>query len=241
VSCKYVGTGFSAPTSIAIVGSKAWVTNYNDRAVAVCTVSGSNLTDCVNSGGFNSPSSIAFVDLAPINNYCAPGTYAEGTNTGDCSPCPVNSYQDSYGATTCKPCPSKSYAHLPGAAACMKCIGGRATACTATSCTATAPSSGYAVATVSSLGQLASCPAWNGAADAAFGPRPSLFTTCSVSQGAVLSFFVKATCEVVISPLATAALTSTTGLACSAPGNADGTVTGFYTAVDTIMSKLSSE
>jgi hypothetical protein len=123
----------------------------------------------------------------------------------------------------------------------MKCIGGRATACTGGvgGCNATAPSSGYAVATVSS--QLAACPAWDGAADAAFGPRPALFTTCSLSQGAVLSFFVKATCEVVITPLAAAALTPTTGLACSAPGNADGTVTGFYTAVDTIVSKLSNE
>jgi hypothetical protein len=125
----------------------------------------------------------------------------------------------------------------------MKCIGGRATACVGGvgGCSATAPSSGYAVATVSTQGQLAACSAWDGAADAAFGPRPALFATCSMAEGAALSFFVKATCEVVISPLATAALTPTTDMACSAPGNADGTVTGFYTAVDTIVSKLSSE
>jgi hypothetical protein len=62
-----------------------------------------------------------------------------------------------------------------------------------------------------------------------------------MAEGAALSFFVKATCEVVITPLGSAALTPTTGLTCSAPGNADGTVTGFYTAVDTIVSKLSNE
>ena len=152
----------------------------------------------------------------------------------------LRSYQDSSGKATCKPCPSKSYAHLPGAAACMKCIGGRATACTGTSCNATAPSSGYAVAAVAAAANtLSTCSAWNSGAEAIFGTRPALFATCGVSAATVMSFFVKSTCEVVITPLATTTLT-TAGLACSAPGNADATVSGFYIAADTIMSKLST-
>ena len=151
------------------------------------------------------------------------------------------SYQDASGADTCGVCPSKSYAHLPGAAACMKCVNGRATSCTLASCSAASASSGYAVAAVKpgGLGTLDACPAWNFAAIAAFGPRPALFATCSMTEDTVLSFFVKATCEVVIAPLADATATAT-ALACSAPGNAVSSMTGFYTAVDTILSKLST-
>ena len=173
---------------------------------------------------------------------CLAGSYAESAGTSDCAPCPVNTYQDAGSATTCKACPSKSYSHIPGAAACMKCINGRATSCTLSSCSGSAPSSGYAVAAVKSggLSTLATCAAWDGAADTAFGTRPALFATCSMTEDTVLSFFVKATCEVVISPLADDTATAS-ALACSAPGNADGSITGFYTAVDTILSKLSSE
>ena len=93
---------------------------------------------------------------------------------------------------------------------------------------------------VSVSNTLGTCAAWNGAADTAFGARPALFKTCDMSTAARLSFFVKATCEVEITPLADDNPTAST-LACSAPGNADGSITGYYTAVDTILSKLSSE
>jgi hypothetical protein len=124
----------------------------------------------------------------------------------------------------------------------MKCVTGRASECTHASCSAEAPSTGHAVAAVKAggLNTLATCAAWNGAATAKFGPRPALFATCSMTEDTVMSFCVKATCEVVITPLADDTPTAS-GLACSAPGNADGTVSGFYTAADTILSHLDAQ
>jgi syndecan 4 len=154
---------------------------------------------------------------------CAAGTFAESAGTSDCVPCPVGTFASGSSAVTCANCPSGSYAYVPGAAACVRCVAGRAGVCTSTSsCNALgSASSGYAVAT-SNL-DASTCSA-----------KPAMFADCAAST---LSFFVKATCEVVITPLNDPTATPN-GLTCSTPDNADFTVTGYYTSDTTIMTLL---
>ena len=165
---------------------------------------------------------------------CAAGTYSSGEGNSDCLPCDVGTYQSAAGAAACLACPTDSYARLPGAATCVRCAAGRASACTQASCSGAAPSAGYHVATISSLGSLSSpvCAVvgW-GSAVAEWAPRPPLLETCTVSSATRLSFFVRADCAVDVYALGDAA--------CSDPSaSARPVLSGFYTSPTQIRSGL---
>jgi hypothetical protein len=61
-ACLDSGATFNSPVGIVIVGSTVWVTNKNGNSVSACTISGTKLIDCADSGGtdFDSPVDIAF-------------------------------------------------------------------------------------------------------------------------------------------------------------------------------------